>query len=139
MGGHVEHELTPNDYLKMREINRKVLSEFVNVQNEVARNKLSDTELDERFKVILQKGSNGHQMKAEIVAHLEYFFNTLNIDHKNRSENPFDKPEDYPALNHKIGKIGADIIMESQETSSEDENTGTGRPIISDNDLIDHS
>lgn len=79
-------------------------------------------------------------MKAEIVAHLEYFYNTLNIEHKIKIENPFDNPNDYPALNHKIGdKIGSDVIMESGESSSEDENTGTGRPVISDNDLIDHS
>jgi len=60
-------------------------------------------------------------MKPETVAHLEYFYNTLNIDHKNRTENPFEKPDDYPAFNYKAGTIGADVIMEGAESSSDDE------------------
>ena len=79
-------------------------------------------------------------MKADIVAHLEYFYNTLNIDHKNQTCNPFDKPEDYPAFSYRAGTIGADVIMEGQESSSDDEGIKVGgRPIISDHDLIDHS
>jgi hypothetical protein len=53
IGDSVEHDLSPEDYLRMRAINRKELSEFVNVQNEVSRKLLSDMEIDERFIVIL--------------------------------------------------------------------------------------
>jgi hypothetical protein len=53
IGDSVEHDLSPEDYLRMRAINRKELSEFVNVQNEVSRKLLSDMEIDERFMVIL--------------------------------------------------------------------------------------
>ena len=53
IGDSLEHDLTPDDYLKMRAINRKELSEFINVQNEVSRKLLTDQEIDERFKIIL--------------------------------------------------------------------------------------
>jgi hypothetical protein len=61
-------------------------------------------------------------MKPEIVAHLEYFYNTLNIDHKNKSENPFDNPDDFPALTYKDGdRLSSDVIMEGEESESSDD------------------
>jgi hypothetical protein len=41
-------------------------------------------------------------LNADIVAHLEYFHNTLNAEHKNHPnhENPFKNIEHYPALSY---------------------------------------
>jgi hypothetical protein len=41
-------------------------------------------------------------LNADIVAHLEYFHNTLNAEHKNHvnHENPFKNIENYPALTY---------------------------------------
>ena len=41
-------------------------------------------------------------MNANIVAHLEYFHNTLNVEHKSHPnhENPFKSIENYPALTY---------------------------------------
>ena len=83
-------------------------------------------------------------MKPEIVAHLDYFMNTLNIDHKNKTENPFENPNKYPALMYKMmvdNLSGSDVIMESQECSdsSSSDSEDMGKPIIDDDDLIEKS
>lgn len=59
---------------------------------------VTDEEIDENFKLILQKRKNGQYMSPLIVAHFEYFMNTLNMHHRNNTENPFDYPNKYPAL-----------------------------------------
>jgi hypothetical protein len=43
--------------------------------------------------------------------------NTLNFEHKIKSENPFDFPDKYPAFSYK-NEIDDDAIMESDEASS---------------------
>lgn len=64
-------------------------------------------------------------MDAHVVAHLEYFMNTLSIDYKCQTENPFKNPDDFPALlfkpNDIIGAV-SDMTMESvaEESSSSD-------------------
>jgi hypothetical protein len=62
---------------------------------------------------------NGKYMPPNVIAHLEYFMNTLNLDYKSQTENPFENPTVYPALNYK-GAVeavcgGSDVIMESEE------------------------
>lgn len=97
---------------------------------------LTDIEIDESFKEFLLKRSNGQYLKPNIVAHLDYFMNTLNFDHKSGSENPFKNTEKYLALNYKENLSSSDVIMESKESSSEsDEN----HPMIDDDELIEKS
>lgn len=64
-------------------------------------------------------------MNPNIVAHLEYFNNTLNAEHKNHPnhENPFKHKDLYPALDYVApDKDVLDSIKESQtENNSDDE------------------
>jgi hypothetical protein len=65
--------------------------------------------------------------------------NTLSFDFKSKTQNPFENPENYPALMYKVGNspTHADVIMENNESSSDiDEFPG---PMISDADLIDQT
>ena len=59
---------------------------------------MDDREIDENFKIILRNRRLGTYLSPEIVAHLEYFMNTLNMGHKAETENPFLNPEMYQAL-----------------------------------------
>ena len=63
---------------------------------------VSDREIEENFKSILSELKNGKLLNADIVAHLEYFHNTLGMQHKNHPnhENPFNYIENYPALTY---------------------------------------
>jgi len=63
---------------------------------------VSDKEIEENFKSILSEKKNGEFMDSDIVAHLEYFHNTLGMQHKNHPhhENPFNCIENYPALTY---------------------------------------
>lgn len=79
---------------------------------------MPDEEIDANFKLLLQSKRNGQFFSPEIVAHFEYFMNTLNMNHKNHTENPFDCPQKYPALQYKSmalvpSQSNSDAIMES--------------------------
>jgi hypothetical protein len=69
--------------------------------------------------------------------------NTLNIDHKSKTENPFENPDKYPALMYKTSLdnlSGSDVIMESQECSgSSSSDSESDKPMIDDDDLIEKS
>ena len=43
---------------------------------------IGDEEIDNNFKILLQKKEHGQYLDADIVAHLEYFMNTLTFDYK---------------------------------------------------------
>lgn len=65
-------------------------------------------------------------MSPIIVAHYEYFMNTLNMNHRNCTENPFDCPNKYPALQYKGLTVVdspscSDAYMEEVESSEEEE------------------
>lgn len=62
---------------------------------------LSDKDIDDNYKVLLAKQRNGAYLSPEIVAHLEYFMNTLNLGLKSLTENPFENLAKYPALQYK--------------------------------------
>jgi succinate dehydrogenase flavin-adding protein (antitoxin of CptAB toxin-antitoxin module) len=126
----------------MKFINRRELSLFISRHFKEHNEGYSDLQIDEKFKEILSKAANGKDLSGLIVAHLEYFMNTLNFDHKSKTKNPFENPEEYPALMYKIGEGSpiADVIMENYESSSDEGMEEFPRVvIISDNDLIDHS
>lgn len=79
-----------------------------------------DEEIDANFQLILQRKQNGQYLTPEVVAHFEYFMNTLNMSHKNQTENPFDQPLKYPALQYRgmtilKSQTNSDAIMESAE------------------------
>jgi hypothetical protein len=76
---------------------------------------VKDEEIDLNFKRLLSNRRNGKFLNNETVAHLEYFMNTLNMEHKTKTENPFENPYRYPAFLYK----GAP--EESSEGTSDDQ------------------
>lgn len=61
---------------------------------------ISDDEIDKNVRVILSKRRNGTILHTEITSHLEYFYNTLNLNMKSKLENPFKNQSSYPALGY---------------------------------------
>ena len=55
-----------------------------------------DEFFDEEIKNILAKKENGANMMVDLIAHFEYFYNTL--DCAFITENPFKSIKSYPAL-----------------------------------------
>lgn len=129
--------IRPEDYKKMTKLNREALISFLQSlldghfkpQSQMPSNfpvngvakfevgKVSDEEIEENFKIVLSELKNGELLNADIVAHLEYFHNTLSFGHKNHPnhENPFNCVENYPALSYKAsGKESLASIDESQ-------------------------
>lgn len=107
-----------------------------------------DEEIDANFKVLLERRQNGQYLTPEVVAHFEYFMNTLNMSHKNQTENPFDAPLKYPALQYRGMTVlqshtSSDAIMESADgssSSSSSEIDANEAPMIIDtDDIIDQS
>lgn len=111
-----EHKLTSDDYQEMKIINRMLVTGLVSDTDEVSvsvavtkfseRNTFNfeeetgfwdDDVLDEELKsLILQSAKAGEYLTLDVVAHLEYFYNTLACDVK--TNNPFASPAAYPAL-----------------------------------------
>lgn len=56
----------------------------------------ADELIDEEIKSLLAVKSNGSQIPLDLIAHFEYFYNTLDCQFK--PENPFEKPKKHPAL-----------------------------------------
>ena len=82
---------------------------------------MDDKSIDDCFKKILVHKRFGQILKPDVVAHLEFFMNTLNFEHKANSENPFDNPEKYQAFTYINMEDDGDAIMESDEGSSNSE------------------
>ena len=61
---------------------------------------ISDDEIDKNVRVLLSKVKNGSILHTEITSHLEYFYNTLNLNLKSKLENPFKNHSGYPALRY---------------------------------------
>lgn len=57
---------------------------------------MGDEEIDASTKWLLKIRKNGQYIPVDIVAHFEYFYNTLMFSHQ--TENPFLNPPQYPAL-----------------------------------------
>jgi hypothetical protein len=56
----------------------------------------ADENLDEEIKDLLSSEENGKQLPLDMVAHCEYFYNTLDCNFK--TQNPFEIPHAFPAL-----------------------------------------
>ena len=72
------------------------------------------------------------------MAHLEYFMNTLNMEHKSKTENPFENPYRYPAFLYK----GAEVSVEESSEAQSDDNMSDLDGILDDqemNSIIDDS
>ena len=95
--------LTLDDYKNMRQINRCLLTFFLQDWSEVgielavkrfsetisldlADQNWADEHIDEELKKLLQLKMNGAYLTVDLTAHMEYFYNTLDCD--NRTENP---------------------------------------------------
>ena len=55
-----------------------------------------DSAIDNKAKRFLKVKENGRNLPLDIVAHLEFFYNTLLLTHDN--VNPFKRPKVYEAL-----------------------------------------
>ena len=55
-----------------------------------------DEQIDTKIKNILKERRNGQYLPNDVIAHIEFFYNTLLMSHK--TENPFANPKSYPAL-----------------------------------------
>ena len=55
-----------------------------------------DSLIDMESKKFLKKAENGRKLPLDIVAHLDFFYNTLLMSHE--SVNPFNRPKAFQAL-----------------------------------------
>jgi hypothetical protein len=55
-----------------------------------------DSILDKEAKKFLKIPANGRKLPLDIVAHLDFFYNTLLLSHE--SVNPFNRPKTFQAL-----------------------------------------
>jgi len=117
------------DYLKMKKINRNALYEFLSsirkradadetlkthpfrrVNDIIPVNfldksgELDDFLLDRVFCELLKCYDFGAFLTDKIMKHFEYFMNTLRHDHKQKTENPFLKPDEYKAFGYKTAE-----------------------------------
>ena len=88
------------------------------LKNDDPKEGMDDKAIDQGFKRLLSERRYGQILSPDIVAHLDFFMNTLNFEHKINSENPFDHPEKYPAFSFNEFEVDGDAIMESDEASS---------------------
>ena len=111
-----DSSLTLDDYSQMRYLNRKFLTKFLSdlqmegiatacrnfeelqsiTDEDLINDNWADEFLDEELKGVLKNRSYGSRISVDLVAHMEYFYNTLECD--NRTENPFVCSAQYPAL-----------------------------------------
>ena len=92
--------------LEMHALNRISLTEYFRTkhsfegEDEIMDHEWADENIDEEIKELLSSGTNSVDMPLDMVAHMEYFYNTLDCHFK--TQNPFKCPEQYPALSHKF-------------------------------------
>ena len=66
------------------------------------------------FLTLLKLSDFGEFLK-NCVGHLEYFFSTMNFEQKSKFENPFKKPENYPAFDFKEGEECLVEMIDNEE------------------------
>jgi hypothetical protein len=100
-----ENCISADDFTKMHQINRRSLTTFLKGQQEDAvmdgsendDENWSDECIDEEIKQLLSHTENGKLISLDIVAHMEYFYNTLECSFK--TVNPFESAHNlFPAL-----------------------------------------
>ena len=58
--------------------------------------------MDEEIKAVLATKDNGTYLETDLIAHAEYFYNTLDCNSK--TINPFMQPNKYPALMFQVSE-----------------------------------
>ena len=61
-----------------------------------------DVKIAREAKMMLKQKRMGKYLPGDTVAHLEFFYNTLNMEMTSRIEDPFKNPDKYPALNFQV-------------------------------------
>ncbi len=69
---------------------------FNNCEPSLISEQWADQNICDEIKQILLKKEHGYYLSIDLVAHMDYFFNTLNCDIK--TDNPFSESAKYPAL-----------------------------------------
>lgn len=82
--------------------NSKTSDHPENIQDVLSEKCVSDDELEQNFKELLKTKRHGRFLTPDIVAHFDYFMNTLNMNQKGRSINPCEEEfqKQYPALEY---------------------------------------
>lgn len=96
---------------------------------------IKDEEIDNNFKILLQKKEHGQYMDADTVAHLEYFMNTLSFDYKCQTENPFDNPNDFPALMFKPNDMAGATSDFTMDSVVEESSSNSSDSVIDEDDM----
>ena len=105
-----DSSIVTEDYKKMRVINRHTLAKFLRerfdedtIESESDEDESWDDEcIDEEVKLLFGNKENGQSISLDIIAHMEYFYNTLDCNYK--TVNPFEcsnSAQLYPALHYK--------------------------------------
>lgn len=73
-----------------------------NIKEEQSEAPIDDIEIEKAMKRFLETSSHGKFLTPEIVAHFDYFMNTLRLDHPSRGHNPCDEENiaSFPALQY---------------------------------------
>lgn len=106
------------------------------ITSDYAAGLVSDEEIDQNYKIILRAEANGAYLSPEIVAHLEYFVNTLTLKHRSKIINPFQKAYQFPALLFKgVSRVesfsnGTGPTQPEVSSESEEDNCGVAGDII---------
>jgi len=96
----------PEDDVRMedRGSTNRSLSERRSFRDDYDKNKVTEEEIDLKLKSILSNKAQGRFLNPMITMHMEFFYNTLNFQHKNRTVNPFREPGLFPAF-QKTGDV----------------------------------
>ena len=73
----------------------KVFTSLNKKQPENPEKCVSDEELEQNFKELLKTKRHGRFLTPDIVAHFDYFMNTLTLNQEGRNDNPFENTTTY--------------------------------------------
>ena len=80
--------IPPQDMLEMHVLNRMSLTEYFRTKHsekgddQLMDHEWADENIDEEIKEVLSSAANSAGMPLDIVAHMEYFYNTLDCHFK---------------------------------------------------------
>ena len=81
----------------------------MNEQDDSAEVVWDDEKIDEKAKEYLKERRMGRVLQSDTIAHLEFFYNTRRFHHK--TANPFENPEQYPALLYKDERTSETLLQ----------------------------
>ena len=101
-----------------------------NIKEEQYESHADDVVIDKCMKMFLSTDTHGQFLKADIVAHYDYFMNTLCLSHPGRNLNPCEEANiaQFPALTYTPeenvqdeGSFQGEVILESNQEDDEDD------------------